>query len=146
VKGAIKEDHIPINKYELVVLGLPPITFTSVTGLEDEIQTTDLPDRTRATGGNRGPTELVARHPLHHTGDRAAMEIWFRESQDPVTPTYKKPGYLSMKSISGQTVVTYPLIGMFPTKRVIPDLEMENEGEMAQLEWTISADDVLPPV
>jgi len=144
MKGVIQPDHIGRNKYEMTVIGLPPIVFTSLTGLEDELQTTDLPDRTRATGGNRGMAEIVGMHPAHHQLEEAALEVWFRESQDPVSPTYKKVAALTMKSISGLTVRTFTLLGMFPRKRKLPDVEMANEGELAQVEWTFSVDDILP--
>lgn len=144
MKGEMLPDHIPVNNYELLVLGLPALTPTEISGIEDELQTTELPDRTRASGGNRGPTEFTMMIPMHHLIEQAAMELWFRESQDPVSPTYKKVGTLIHKSISGATLRTYSNIGMFPTKRVLPDLEKENEGEIALVEWTISADDIEP--
>lgn len=144
MKGEILPDHIPVNNYELLVLGLPSLTPTEISGLEDELQTTELPDRTRASGGNRGPGEFTMMLPMHHLVEQAAMEIWFRSAQDPVLPIYKLVGTLIHKSISGTTLRTYSLLGMFPTKRVLPDLEKENEGELALVEWTISVDDILP--
>lgn len=144
MKGTIKPDHIPVNKYELLMLGMPPLTPVEISGLEDELQTTELPDRTRASGGNRGPSEFTIKLPMHHTVEQAAMEIWYRSSQDPVLPTYKLAGTLIHKSISGNSFRTFSLIGVFPTKRVNPDLEMSNEGEMATVEWTLSVDDILP--
>jgi len=144
MKGAIQADHIPVNKYVLLVLGLPTLTPTEIGGLEDELQTTELPDRTRASGGNRGPSEFTIMLPMHHTVEQAAMEVWFRESQDPVSPTYKKVATLIHQSISGNASRTYSIVNAFPTKRVLPDLEMENEGELAAVEWTISVDDIVP--
>lgn len=144
MKGEILPDHIPINNFELLVLGLPSLTPTEISGLEDELQTTELPDRTRASGGNRGPSEFTMMLPMHHLVEQAAMEIWFRSAQDPVLPIYKLVGTLVHKSISGTTLRTYSLLGAFPSKRVLPDLEKENEGELALVEWTISVDDILP--
>jgi hypothetical protein len=144
MKGAIKPDHMATNKYELLVLGLPPLTPTEISGLEDELQTTELPDRTRASGGNRGPSEMEITLPMHHLVEQAAMELWYKESQDPVVPSYKKVATLLHKSISGAVLRTYSLIAVFPTKRVLPDLEMSNEGEMAVVKWTLSVDDILP--
>jgi hypothetical protein len=144
MKGAIDPNHIPVNNFELLVLGLPGFTFTEISGMEDEIQKAEMPDRTVATGGNRGPTEFTAMLPLHHRTQQAAMEIWFREGQDPVSPLYKKVGTLLMKSIEGTTVASFAVAGLWPYKRKKPDLEMGNEGELAQVEWTFSADDVEP--
>lgn len=144
MKGVIQGDHIPVNKYQLLVLGMPPLVITELSGIEDELETADLPDRTVASGGNRKATEFTMMIPMHHGVEQAAMEVWYRESQDPVSPTYKKAGTLVHTSISGSTLRTFTLIGVFPKKRALPDLEMVNEGEMAQVEWTMSTDDIEP--
>lgn len=144
MKGVIRPDHIPVNKYELRVLGAPSLVLYEVSGIEDELETTDLPDRTVASGGNRKSTEFTAMQPLHHTAEKAYMELWFRESQDPVSPSYKKAATLVHSSISGINSKSFQLVGVFPCKRKLPDLEMENEGEMAGIEWTFKADDILP--
>jgi hypothetical protein len=144
MKGVIRPDHIPVNKYQLLIIGLPPLTFTEVSGIEDELETADMPDRTVASGGNRKASEFTAMLPMHHSTEQAAMESWFRESQDPVSPSYKKAGTLVHSSISGITVKTFQLVGVFPFKRKLPDLEMVNEGEMAAVEWSFKVDDTLP--
>jgi hypothetical protein len=144
MKGVIRPDHIPTNKYHLVILGLPPLTPTEFSGLEDELQTVDMPDRTVATGGNRGSSEASMMIPMHHTVERAACELWYQEAQEPVSPTYKKACTLIMISGSGAIVATYSLVGVFIKKRVLPDLELAGDGEMAAIEYTLSVDDVLP--
>ena len=60
LKGLIDPDHIPVNKYELNIVGMPTIVFTSVSGLETEVAAIDLPDRTKATGGQPTAAELTA--------------------------------------------------------------------------------------
>lgn len=144
MKGEIQGDHMPVNKYVLQVLGLVPLTATEVSGIEDELETTELPDRTVASGGNRKATEWTMMLPMHHTAEQAAMELWYRESQDPVSPTYKKPVTLTHQSLSGNATRNFSLVGVFPKKRVLPDLEKLNEGEIALVEWTMSTDDILP--
>lgn len=144
MKGALLPDHIPVNNYELVIIGLPALTPVEVSGLEDELVTTDLPDRTRASGGERNPHEFTIMLPMHHIVEQAAMEIWYKEGQHPISPGYKKPGTLIHKSGSGNILRTFTLIGAFASKRVLPDLEMNNDGEQANVEWTISVDDMLP--
>lgn len=144
MKGTIRPDHIPLNKYLLLLVGLPRLTFTKISGIEDELEVANLPDRTQASGGNRKANEFTAMLPLHHITEQAAMEAWFRESQDPVSPLYKKQGTLVMQSISGITIKTFQVAGIFPSKRKLPDLEMVNEGEMAETEWTFKADDIQP--
>lgn len=137
---------MPLNKYELLVVGIitGSLTPVEVSGMEDELQVVDLPDRTKASGGNRNPTEIEIALPMHHTQEQLAMEAWFLESQDPVSPTYKKAATLIHKSISGSALRTYSMVGVFPTKRALPDLEMANEGEQANVTWTLSVDDLLP--
>ena len=143
MKGDINVDHIPVNKYTFAVVGLLDLTVTECTGLDDELQTTELPDRTRASGGNRGPTEFDITIPAHHLSEQLAMEAWYKESQDPVLPSYKKPCTLTLKSISGAKSYGLSLMGVFPMKRVTPDLDMANEGELAGIVWSMSADDVI---
>ena len=144
MKGAIQPDHIPKNKYILKVVGLPTITFTFVGALEEELEKVTLPDRTNASGGNTKPTEFNVRHPTHHIAERIAMENWFVEGQDPVSPTYKKVGTLTKQSLSGMAIASYLLQGLFVWKRNTQDLEMENEGELDELEWAMSVDQIFP--
>ena len=144
MKGAILAEHMPTNRYSLAILNFVTLTATEISGLEDELETVELPDRTRVTGGNRGASEFTVMIPMHHTVEVAAMELWFVQCQDPVAPDYKKVGTLTHKSISDQAARAYTLSGMFITKRKLPDLEMAGEGEMGTIEFTISVDDILP--
>jgi len=141
LKRLIRPDHMPVNKYELVVPGLPLIVFTTISGLEEELQTTDLPDRTTASGGNTNPVEFTATHEMHHTEEVVAMELWFEEAKF-VSPLYKKMGTLTHFSISGIAQRVYGLLGIFPTKRKLPDLDMNNEGESGVIEWTFKVDEL----
>jgi hypothetical protein len=144
MKGEIQPDHIPVNKFALKVVGLLDFYASTISGLEDELMTIDLPDRTKASGGVRGPSEFTMMTPMHHLTEIAAMEIWFKEGQDPISPTYKKPCTLIMTSLSGNKSKSYTLIGVFVSKRVLPDLDKSDDGEMAQIEWTMSVDDIIP--
>lgn len=144
MKGEINPDHMPINKYTFQVIGLIPFTATKVSGIEDTLEVIELPDRTMASGGNRKATEFTAMVPMHHTAEQAALELWFRESQDPVSPGYKKACTLTHESLSGNNTRTFSLAGVFPKKRKLPDLEQKAEGDTAETEWTFSVDDVLP--
>lgn len=144
-KGTIKPDHIPVNKYELLIAGVAGhFTILTISGIEEELETVELPDRTRVSGGNTKAVEFEVTTPAHHFIEQAAWELWYKEGQDPVFPTYKKVGTLLMLSISGATLRSYSLAGVFITKRGLPDLEMENEGEQAVITWGLSADDVFP--
>lgn len=142
MKGAIKAGHMPANKFQLLVLGLPPITFTKVSSIEDELEIVDLPDRTKASGGNRKAVEFTASVPMHHLAEQAALEIWFSQSQDPVDPGYKKVATLIYISIDGNVFRTFSLTGVFPSKRSASELDMADDGSMSATEWTFQADDV----
>lgn len=144
MKGRVKPDHIPVNKFTLFAAGMPPIEFIQVSGIEEELQAVELPDRTNASGGHTAPVEFTAMSMMHHVIEQIALELWFKEGQDPVSPTYKKIGSLIHKSLTGQTIRTYTLVGVFISKRKLPDLDMANEGEPAMIEWTLKADQVLP--
>ncbi len=144
MKGVIKPDHMPTNKYELVIIGMPPLTPTTMSGLEDELETFDMPDKTVVSGGNRKAGEFEITIPLHHKVEMAAMELWFQEGQDPVSPLYKKPGTAIYKSISGTVISAYALIGAQVVKRKLPDADMGSEGEIALATWTIKLDDHKP--
>lgn len=143
-KGTIKDDHIPLNKYTLSILGMPPFTFTKVGGMEEETETTTLPDRTVATGGHSKASEFDAELPMHHTVEVAAMELWYRGCKDPVDPAYKKSATLTQESNTGAIKRSWSLLGVFPKKRKLPGLEMSNEGEMAVVALTFSCDSFDP--
>lgn len=144
MKGALQPDHIPVNKYQLKMLGMVPLTPVEISGIEDELEITELPDRTTASGGNRKATEFDITIPAHHIIEQAAMELWFRQSQDPVVPSYKRTGTLIMQRISGKGDRSYTVMGVYPFKRALPDLDMSNEGEMASVVWSLKVDDVIP--
>lgn len=143
IKAVLLPDIIQVNKYQLMVLGMPPFTFTAISGIEEELDVNELPDRTVATGGRTKPVEFDVTQPEHHTLERLAMEAWFSECKDPVLPTHKKVGTLLQFSQTNIVQVGYMLMGLFPSKRALPDLEMENEGEMGTIVWTMRADELL---
>jgi hypothetical protein len=145
LKGLIDADHIPVNKYELSVVGLlADVVFTKVSGMEVEVAPVDLPDRTKATGGQLGTSELTVEVPMHHGSQIAAMELWFQEGQDPVTITYKKAATLTHFSGSGAISKNYSMLGVWISKRKLPDLSFEDAGAMAVAEYTLQVDTILP--
>lgn len=144
LKGAVQPGHIPVNNYELIVVGLPKILFTQISGIEEETQKVNLPDRTVASGGNKLPVEFTGMSFEHHRVEVAALEFWRIEGVDPVSVTYKKLANLIKKNIHGTIVSTKTLIGLWVTKRKDADLDLANEGEPAMVEWSFSADDTKP--
>ena len=144
IKGVILPDHVPVNKYQLIVAGLPPLLFTAIGGIEEEIDAVDLPDRTPQTGGRKKPIEFEVTQPMHHNLERAAMELWFVECQDPVSPLHKKIGTLTMFSGTLFNQPSWTLLGLWVSKRALPDLDLDNDGEMATIVWTLKASEMLP--
>jgi len=143
LKGTLQPNHIATNRYELHVIGLPPLTPVTVSGISEELLTTDLPDRTRATGGDTNPTEVTIALPAHHDTEIAAMELWFGEAKAG-SPTYKKAATLIMQTVDGTGFRSYSLIGVFPTSRSSPDLDMANDGDIVNISWALSVDEVIP--
>lgn len=142
LKGVIQSGHIPVNKFKLLVVGVIPLTPITVSGIEEELETIDLPDRTKASGGQTKAGTFTAKFAEHHKAEIDGLEKWFNDSQDPVDPAYKKPVTLTRESIDGKQVRSWSLTGVFPTKRKLPDLEMKNEGQMGEMDYTFSFDDI----
>lgn len=143
MKAIIQSDHIPVSKYRFQPVGLPPILFTMVGAFEQEMDTIDLPDRTKASGGRAKPGDTDVKVPQHHVVEVAAMDGWYEEGKDPVTLTYKKPGTMSYISLSGIVVQTYTVLGCWLNKRATPDAELENEGDLAEMTYGMCWDDVV---
>lgn len=144
MKGAILPGHVGLNRYELLVLGAPPLVFHEVSGMESETPFVDLPDRTQATGGEEAPGEFTVMQPMHHTVERAYMEAWLRAGRHPVLPGYKKVATMIWTNIHGNVAAVWSLVGLGVSKRATPDGEMGNDGEMAALEWTFKYDSMDP--
>ena len=144
MKGVIKPNHVSKNNYELQIVGLPPIVFTSVGDISEVIDKVDLPDRTRASGGTKQAGDFPIMLPSHHDVEVAAMEAWFKEAQEPVSPTYKKAATLIKKGIDGTVVRSYALTGCFLSERNMTELSLENEGEMDAIEFLVNYDDIEP--
>lgn len=144
LKGTMQADHLAANKFQLIVEGLPALTPITVSGIAEELNAVDLPDRTRASAGNTNPTEIVIALPGHHETEIAAMEGWFDECKGDVAETYKKSATLVIKSISGAKQRAYSLMGCFVTRRSTPDLDMTNDGEQVNIEYAMSVDELLP--
>jgi hypothetical protein len=145
LQGLIEEGHIPTNKYELIFLGMPPITPTKVSGLEETLEVSEMPDRTIQSSGQTEAVEWTMDLPMHHRLQQAAMEVWYAQCKDPVQPGYKKAGsMISRAAMAGRLPVTWSLIGTFPKGRKTPDLDMGEKGETTYVTWTMTSDEVTP--
>jgi hypothetical protein len=144
MKGEIQPNVITVNRYKMTILGIIDLTPVTISGIDDELETVKLPDRTVASNGQRKASSFKMGIPAHHELEQLAMEAWFIEGQDPISPTYKKTCTLEMTAISGNGSRSFTLMGVFPTKRAIPALALTDEGTMATMEWDMSIDNILP--
>lgn len=145
LQGTLLSNHVPVNNFTLTVNGTGGGTyfFTEISGIETEVQAVDLPDRTKASGGNILPQEFTAKAPLHHATERAKLEGWFKEGQCPVVSGYKKTATLIHKALDGSVQGKYTISGLWIMKRKLPDLDKTNDGEIAQIEWSFSSDSIV---
>lgn len=145
VKGSIATDHLPRNKYKLDVVGIGiPLTCTKIGETEQELEVATLSDRRVVSGGNTTAFETDVETPTHHYAEQQAWQQWYDDSTGDTALNYKKPATLSLYSSSGLVKRTWILKGVFPRKRKLSDLDMENEGEDARTTWTISVDEMVP--
>ena len=144
IKGVFLPDHIQVNKFQLSVPGLPPLTPISIGELESELDKVELPDRTTASGGREKAGEFELVIPAHHTLEIAAMELWVVEGLDPISPLYKKIATLFGFSQSTLGQKSWMIGGAWASKRALPAWELDNDGEMANITYTISYDEVIP--
>ena len=140
----IRGDHIPLNKFELLVVGLPKITFVTVGSLTDATTEAELPDGTVASGGKTAPAEFTVTVPAHHLVETMAMDNWKKQAEDPVDKGYKKAGTLAAISGTGNVFKSWSLTGLWVRERTTPDFDMGNDGEMAVVSYVLRADKVLP--
>lgn len=143
LKGKIHENHIPLNTYELLIAGLPTLVFTKTENIEEGVAVIELPDRTRASGGQTTSVSFSAEIPLHHHVEVGALELWYKQAQSPVDPAYRKAGSLMFYALDGMPR-TFELSNLWISKRTIPGGDMSNDGEMAILTYQFEADEVTP--
>lgn len=144
-KGTIQPDHIAINNYEFLVAGIPiKLVVTEIKGIEEELETVDLPDRTVATGGNSKSVSFDVTTPMHHVPEQVWWEKWFQEGKVPVSPGYKKVGTMQYNRESKKPGRSFTVQGAFVHKRKLPDGKMDDPGNMATVVWSLKADSILP--
>jgi hypothetical protein len=142
LKRMVHADHMPVNNYQMLVNGIIPIVFVTVEGLDEELETVDLPDRTARSGGNTKALSFTAKQMMHHTEEVNALERWYKDSQHPVKPDYLKNATLIFKSLTDLHSKSYALIECFPHKRVIPNADMNDEGKAAEITWTFRCTEI----
>jgi hypothetical protein len=145
IKNVIQVNRYPVNKYSLVVQpGVGQILLVSISGLEEELDAPELPDRTVRSGGRSKPIEFDGVQPMHHTQEVLVMETWWGLCKLSLL------GYLKLASL-----IHFDESGLIPTrkftlpniwvsKRAHTDQELENDGDMNTITWTFKADQILP--
>lgn len=145
IKQVLKENRVPVNRYQLIItpFSVPDVTLVSIGGLEEELDAAELPDRTVRSGGRSKPVEFDIAQPSHHDLEVAAMEAWYAMCKLAL-PGYIRQGLLILFDESGlvpRRKRTLPNIWL--KKRAEPDLEMDSEGDMHTITWTCQADQIL---
>lgn len=143
LKGVIQQNHVQDNKFALTMVGMIPIVVLSVGAIEEEMDASDLADRSHRSGGRTKPVQFPITTPMHHTAERLAMELWYRQGKDPISPLHLKVGALMAYTQSGIPFVKYSLINCWLKGRALPEFNLDSEGAMAELTWTVSADELL---
>ena len=144
IKNVLKPNRVQVNKYQLTVQpGVGSVLFISIGGLEEELDAVDLPDRTSRSGGREKPVEFEVVQPMHHDLEVLAMEVWWRMCKNTL-PLYLKLGILVCFDEWGVPRRKYTLPNIWISKRKHSDLELDNDGEMATITWTLKADQVVP--
>lgn len=141
IKAVFKPDRIQVNKFQLIVPGLPAFTPVQVSGHDSELDKAELPDRTMHSGGRKKGGEFELILPAHHTVEIVAMEAWLEENVDPISATAKKLATLTAFSGTGATIRAWSYQGVWPQKAATPDFELDNDGDMATITYTMSFDE-----
>lgn len=143
IKYGLADNPILTTDYKLLIVGAPPIPFTTVGGLEQEIPKVELPDKTTHSSGRTNPADSEVAVPAHEKVAIAFMDAWFAMGKDPIVPGYKKTGLLTMDSGNGLSTMQLTMIGCWISKEGYPDVAMGEDGEMAVVKYTISYDGLL---
>lgn len=143
MKEKILPGHILTNKISLKIEGVADLSPTSVGALKDETTKVELPDSTAASGARRKATELTFKIPAHHKKEIAAIEAW-RIAAASGLPGYKRLVTYTKESGDGKNKNVRALIGCWPQIREDMAGEMKGDGEMDEVEFTLSIDEVAP--
>lgn len=141
MKEKILPGHILTNKFRLKVEGVADLEPTSVGSLKDETTKVELPDSTAASGARRKATELTFKIPAHHVKQIEAIEAW-RIAAASGLPGYKHLVTYTKESGDGKNKNVRALIGCWPQTREDMAAEMKGDGDMDEVEYTLSIDEV----
>lgn len=144
IKSVLKVNRVQVNKFKLTISpGVGSPLFTTISGLEEELDTVDLPDRTSRSGGREKQIEFEVQQPMHHDLEVVAMEVWYRMCKASL-PLYLKLGVLILFDEWGIPRKKYTLPNLWISKRSHSELDLDNDGEMSTITWTLKADQIIP--
>jgi hypothetical protein len=144
IKNVLKVNRVQVNKFQLTIApGVGSPLFTTISGLEEELDTVDLPDRTSRSGGREKQLEFEVQQPMHHDLEVLAMEAWYRMCKMSL-PLYLKLGTLVLFDEWGIPRRRYTLPNLWISKRSHSELDLDNDGEMSTITWTLKADQIIP--
>lgn len=144
LKGVVMQNHVQDNKFTLTMVGMIPITVITLGGIEEEMDASDTPDRSHRSGGRTKPVAFDITTPMHHVAELKAMELWFRQGKDPISPLHRKVGAIVAYTQSGLPFVKYTLLETWIEKRGLPEFDLGGDGAVQFITWGMSADEVLP--
>lgn len=145
IKNTLQENHIQMNKFMAQIApGVGQILFTNIGEIEEELDMVDLPDRTSRSGGRKKQIEFEVTQPAHHETEVAAMEAWFADCQDPVAPDHLKVMTIVKFDQQDAPRRTLTLNNCTCFKKAESEMDLDNDGEMSTIVWTIKADENLP--
>ena len=142
IKGTIQTDVFPTSKYVLIIGGMMPLTILSIGALEEELETIELPDRTRVSNGNTKPLSFDVVTPAHHLEEQIQWEEWWSECKNPVSSLAYRIGTMAQLSASESVFRTSSMSGLFIMKKSASELDMANDSDFSKITWTLSANDV----
>lgn len=141
IKGVLEGNRVQVNKFVLTIVPfeIPSPVFTRISGLEMELDTVDLPDRTTRSGGREKQLEFEVDQPMHHSVEVFFMEAWWMACANTL-PGYLKLGALRILNEYIGTSKQFTLFNLWLSKRSQSDLDLDNDGDMAIITWTMKAD------
>jgi hypothetical protein len=144
IKGVISPDELKVNKGKLLIAGMAPILCTEIKGIAFEMEKANLPDATTVTGGRIKPGEFTIKVPAHHLVEVRLLEEWMKQAKDCVNSDYKKTATMMFFSASCTKFKAWNMTGVWCFKEVLPDAELKDEGNEAEIEFGFSYDDGNP--
>jgi hypothetical protein len=141
IKGEVLPGAAPRSKFRVFVGGLPPFYASKFTGLESELETVELADRTMQSAGNTKASTADVSGYVHHSVEAAAWDAWWVQSQAGGAG-YKRAATVEVMGADDIPVAIYALAGVFPMKWSLGDLD-KTSTEATEITYSLSVDSVI---